>query len=144
MSVERYTLVYEPTHPRATVSGCIRAHVLVAERALGHLLPASAEVHHVNGNRRDDSNRNLVICQDRGYHMLLHRRTRVVRAGGNPNTERLCAHCQVVRDVSCFPQDRWSCCRLCVIRAWRLYKEKNRDRINARRRQQRVDARLCG
>jgi hypothetical protein len=26
-----------------------------------------------------------VICQDRAYHMLLHMRERIVRAGGDPN-----------------------------------------------------------
>ncbi len=68
-------------------------HLCIAERARGRPLPPKAEVHHVDGVRDNNANRNLVICQDRRYHHLLHRRTKVVRAGGNPNTHGLCGEC---------------------------------------------------
>lgn len=45
-----------------------------AEMALGKQLPAGAEVHHADGTKADDAP--LVICQDRAYHMLLHKRMR--------------------------------------------------------------------
>lgn len=45
-----------------------------AELALGKPLPRGAEVHHADGSMRDDAP--LVICQDRAYHMLLHKRMR--------------------------------------------------------------------
>jgi hypothetical protein len=45
-----------------------------AEKALGKPLPPGAEVHHADGSMRDDAP--LVICQDRAYHMLLHKRMR--------------------------------------------------------------------
>lgn len=73
------------------------AHVLIAEKALGHELPAGAEVHHVNEDGRDNRNCNLVICQDKAYHKLLHRRARIVRAGGNPNSQRMCSRCRRLR-----------------------------------------------
>ncbi len=31
-------------------------------------------VHHLNGNKLNDANNNLVICENQVYHMLLHKR----------------------------------------------------------------------
>lgn len=71
----------------------VNEHILVAERALGKRLPKGAEVHHVNGNKRDNSRENLVVCQDRNYHQLLHRRQEAKAACGNPNYRR-CSKCK--------------------------------------------------
>lgn len=46
-----------------------------AELALGKPLPRGAEVHHADGSKGDNAPL-LVICQDRAYHMLLHKRMR--------------------------------------------------------------------
>lgn len=92
-----YTSKYTPRHPRASASGDVAEHVLVAERALGRFLPHGAQVHHVDGNKKNNSNRNLVICQDGAYHKLLHIRARILRAGGNPNTEAICSTCKIVK-----------------------------------------------
>ena len=81
------------------------AHVLVAERALGHRLPPRSHVHHVDGNGMNNEPSNLVICQDAAYHFLLHIRTRTVRAGGNPNTEQQCSTCGEVKPFSGFSRD---------------------------------------
>lgn len=74
----------------------------VAEQALGKPLPMGCEVHHVDGNKRNNDNANLVICQDRRYHMLLHTRARVVRAGGNPNTDAYCSVCHTAKPLASF------------------------------------------
>lgn len=76
------------------------AHVVIAERALGRRMPAGAEVHHVDGNKHNNARTNLVICQDRAYHFLLHARARVVRAGGDPNTQRVCGQCGRLRKLT--------------------------------------------
>lgn len=70
-----------------------RVHRAVAERALGKPLPPGAEVHHVDGDSTNNAPSNLVICQDRAYHWLLHERTRILRAGGKPETDRVCGIC---------------------------------------------------
>ena len=70
----------------------VKAHRLRAERALGRPLPPAAEVHHVDGSKNPLSP--LVICPDSAYHHLLHVRQRVLRAGGDPNTQRICAACK--------------------------------------------------
>lgn len=107
--------------------GYKREHVFVAERALGHALPKGAEVHHVDGDKRNSANRNLVICQDHAYHRLLHRRARVKAFGGNPNTDHICTSCKQLVT----PTDRSRIygkrcvCRPCfnrMRRAWRARK----------------------
>lgn len=77
-----------------SISGrAMRAHVAIAEKALGKRLPKGAEVHHVNRIPHDNRNENLVICEDHKYHGLLHRRQRVVDAGGNPDLHWICRNC---------------------------------------------------
>lgn len=68
-------------------------HRLIAERALGRPLPPGAIVHHVDEDPSNNRNDNLVICQDRDYHTLLHVRLRILQAGGDPNTDRICPDC---------------------------------------------------
>lgn len=68
-------------------------HRVLAARALGKPLTRGVEVHHVDGDISSMRPR-LVICQDKAYHKMLHVRERVVRAGGNPNAERICSSCR--------------------------------------------------
>jgi hypothetical protein len=69
-----------------------KEHVVVATKALGKPLPAGAQVHHIDGNKLNNTPANLVVCQDGAYHNLLHRRQRALKATGNPNS-RLCHYC---------------------------------------------------
>ena len=80
------------------------AHLVIAERALGKPLPSGAQVHHVDENKQNNANSNLVICQDGAYHSLLHARARIVRAGGNPSTHRICGRCGQLLEIAIFPR----------------------------------------
>ena len=68
------------------------AHRMRAERALGRPLLPEFPVHHADGSTSEHAP--LVICQDQAYHLLLHARMRIVRAGGNPDTHRICCRCK--------------------------------------------------
>ena len=94
-----YVLVWMPDHPEANNTGCVRQHRLIAEKALGRLLPGKAVVHHHNEDPVDNRPENLVVCQDNAYHMLLHQRMRALRACGNANWVR-CRSCKRYDDPS--------------------------------------------
>lgn len=80
----------------------IHLHRLIAERVIGHPLPRTVQVHHIDEDKSNFANSNLVICQDAAYHQLLHVRAKVLRAGGNPNTDRICGRCRVVKPIDAF------------------------------------------
>lgn len=73
-----YPLVRNQDHPRAIAGGYVYEHILKAENALGKPLPLNVAVHHHDVKQ-------LVVCQDQGYHMLIHQRKRAYEACGQAN-----------------------------------------------------------
>lgn len=80
-------------HPRSGKRGYVAEHILVVERAMGKHLVRPAEVHHFNGDKQDNRNANLVVCQDRAYHALLHQRQRALAASGHADWVQ-CYYCK--------------------------------------------------
>lgn len=72
-------------------------HVQIAEQALGKPLPKKAQVHHVDYDKLNNENSNLVVCPDLAYHRLLHMRADALAACGNPNW-RPCKFCKEYDD----------------------------------------------
>lgn len=108
-------------------------HIAIAEKALGRPLPHGAQVHHVDENKRNNARANLVICQDNAYHALLHVRAKVVRAGGNPNTEALCCRCLQIKPRADFNNRNrgngiMNYCRVCQSIYFRTYTRKSRSK----------------
>lgn len=103
------------------------SHVKIVEQVLGKTLPQGAHIHHVNGNGRDNSHSNLVVCQNQSYHLLLHSRLRVLRRGGNPHTQRICGRCNSIFDIG--KMIGWDGngykCRSCYVS---YYREATRER----------------
>jgi len=71
----------------------VREHVLIAERAAKISLPKGTDVHHVNEDKGDNRNCNLVVCENRCYHAMLHRRKAALDECGNANW-RKCNFCK--------------------------------------------------
>lgn len=118
--------------PGAHRNGWLLEHVVIAERVLGRKLPDGAQVHHVDENKRNNAHTNLVICQDQAYHYLLHARARVVRAGGNPNTEQICCKCRRIKPLDAFnrqkanlARQRQTQCRDCAKAAFKDWAARN-------------------
>lgn len=68
-------------------------YVSIAEVVLGKKLPKGAQVHHFDENPRNNTHSNLVICENRAFHSLLHLRAKAYWATGNPNA-RQCQFCR--------------------------------------------------
>jgi hypothetical protein len=94
-----YVYRWAPDHPNAMASGKILEHVFIAAAALGKPLPRGTEVHHLDNDGHNNDPSNLVVCQDRGYHFLLHARMRALEACGNANW-RKCAYCKQYDDTA--------------------------------------------
>ncbi len=87
----------EIEHPKKDNGGYVLQHILVAEKALGKHLPEKTIVHHVDENKLNNRNNNLVVCEDIAYHLLLHVRMRAFRECGNANFKK-CIHCKKYDD----------------------------------------------
>ena len=83
-----YVFVACKEHPRAGTNGYVKRAILEAEKALGKFLPKGPVVHHHDRIRNNDEKNNLVICEDRKYHMLLHRRMKIYENRGKVPTIR--------------------------------------------------------
>jgi hypothetical protein len=70
-----------------------KEHLWIVQKALGKPIPEGVEVHHFDENGRNNSPNNLVVCQNREYHSLLHTRQRALEACGNPDW-RKCQFCK--------------------------------------------------
>jgi len=72
-------------------------HRIIIEKALGRKLPDEAVTHHMDGNGVNNKNGNLVLCENREYHNLLHARMRAKAETGHPNWMR-CTYCKTYDD----------------------------------------------
>lgn len=80
-----YVACLKKDHPRASSIGGVLEHVLIAEAALGKVLPPKAVIHHTDEQHGTVDPLGIVICPDDAYHKLLHIRSRALRESGNAN-----------------------------------------------------------
>lgn len=127
-----YATAYAPDHPRAHKRH-VYEHILIAEKVIGKLLPEGAEIHHVNEDKQDNRHCNLVICESFAYHMLLHHRKRIIKAGGNPNTDAVCSACRMAKPLGNFhlrraaKNGRSNRCRPCALAEVKRYRKRIKE-----------------
>lgn len=93
-------------HQTTRLNGWVEEHILVAERALGRQLESHRRVHHHDENGLNNANTNLVVCENEAYHQLLHARMRIIKAGGDPDIQKICGRCRNVKAKSDFHLSR--------------------------------------
>jgi len=105
-----YIYILQEDHPRAKASAgnyVPRSH-LVVETIMEKYLPSKAVVHHVDENRKNDSPNNLVACENRAYHNLLHKRQRALETCGHANWLK-CKFCKQYDDPQNVVKNGSSC-----------------------------------
>jgi len=68
-----YVCVWSPGYRK---NHYVYEQLIVAESVMGKRLPKKVVVHHVDEDRANNRNDNLVVCEDLKYHFLLHTRMR--------------------------------------------------------------------
>ena len=70
-----YLRVFAPEHPNASKQGYVLEHRVVAEQKIGRRLKRGEVVHHIDGNRSNNTTENLEVLTD-SQHKLLHSKER--------------------------------------------------------------------
>jgi len=111
-----------PDHPKANSRGYVQEHRVIAEKAMMG-----------DENPHNNEKGNLVVCQDKDYHQLLHKRARAFRATGNPHA-RYCSDCCSWLLSGDFPSQKGGVCSACNIKRSHSYYTINAERLKREKR----------
>ena len=68
--INEYRYLYKPEHPNSTKSGYIAEHRFNAEIKIGRYLTSDEIVHHINGDKEDNSLSNLEVLNASSHNKL--------------------------------------------------------------------------
>jgi hypothetical protein len=68
----KYREVYMPSHPKARANGCVLEHRVVAEQKIGRILKDEEVVHHIDSNRENNNEDNLIVFATLKDHSRFH------------------------------------------------------------------------
>lgn len=80
---QHYLWIPAPDHPKASSLGVVNVHILVAEQKLGRPLKKGEVVHHIDGNKHNNTPENLQVCPSQKAHMEIHYRERALKECGH-------------------------------------------------------------
>ena len=72
-----YISIYMPEHKRAFENGCVYEHIIIAEKKLGRELKPEECVHHIDFDRTNNNEENLMVFKTNEDHIAFH-------GGGTP------------------------------------------------------------
>lgn len=72
-----YIAIYMPEHPKSFENGCVYEHVLIAEKKLNRPLKENECVHHIDLDRTNNDENNLMVFASSNDHTAFH-------GGGKP------------------------------------------------------------
>jgi hypothetical protein len=122
-----YILKYYLGHPRAKDGTHVREHILIAESVIKRSLKQTECLHHIDENKANNKNNNLVICQNQAYHMLLHKRLRALKSCGDASWIK-CKYCKEYGDprkLFMYPGNNYGFHRECH----NLYERQRRSNV---------------
>jgi hypothetical protein len=77
-------------HPNADSSGYVYEHRVVAERKLGRFLNPHEVVHHIDGDKQNNSPDNIMVLGSAAEHQVFHRKMQGRRLPGEANPTVMC------------------------------------------------------
>lgn len=68
----RYIFILVPKHHSTPKTGYVLEHRIIAEKFIGRNITQQEEVHHINGNKHDNTPSNLYLFKTKSDHMKFH------------------------------------------------------------------------
>lgn len=75
---EGYIKIYKSDRSHCNVMKYISEHRLIVEEVIGRVLKSRECVHHIDNDKTNNCKKNLVACNDWGYHQILHGRAKML------------------------------------------------------------------
>lgn len=69
---DRYIRIYSPNHPYHRKDKYVYEHRLIVEEDIGRYLEPQEEIHHIDGDKHNNSLDNLILFPNRSEHIKFH------------------------------------------------------------------------